>query len=558
MDRALSEYWRINKSSVRLLEYTEVLRSLRRVCEHHLSKDAPDFDLKYASITGVKYREDGKERRKSPQIDISPNILNEATAFPLADDCFDVICGQVIHEIAHILCGSLEINPQNLLVRTIAELGEEVVADNYFFGKGKREVEYINKARDFYQKQQIPNLGWKGEILQDAIQAFVALVIYKTHLPPGISQEAQQILLLLLSYMRDIHTKDIDEREVTYCELAAEIRKILKQRAENMRVADPRGKRLRSNRSKESYLDRKVYQDIDKAKNLERLISFPQTEINQEDNATIQNYLAEEASDVTSLIHELAGIKDDLLPGIVGEKDAVIYENKPFHKGYWEANAKLLRELNWLRNLKITKQTVIKRELPDGKIDKRRLYKIPFTDEVFYQKIRKRIKENITLLMDCSGSMLSGEKSILFEMCASAAAAIPGMEMFGYRNEHSTLVSKLTGENNRMKKIPLVGCTPTGDALIFTAHTLMRRGGGLLIHFTDGEPNKGIPASTAYETIRDKMPNVFLLNISHASSYLLQTNKRDYPQIQNIIIPDINQFSTVLRKAIGDVWGLTL
>jgi len=562
LDRVLSEYWRINKSSVRLLEYTEVLRSLRRVCEHLLGKDTPDFDLKYSTITGVKYKQDGKERRRSPQIEISPNILNEATTFPLADDCFDVICGQVIHEVAHILCGSLEICPQNLLVRKIAELGEEVVADNYFFGR--KEVEYINKARDFYLKQQAPNVGWKGEILQDAIQAFVSLVIYKGYLPPGISQEAQQILLLLLSYMRDIHTKpDVNDRMAIYCELAGEIRKILKERAEKTRIADPRGKRLRSSRSKESYLDRKILEEVREVGDLDKLISFPKGTINQEDNAIIQNYLAEEASDVTSLIHKIAGIKDGLLdgffPGKLGEKDTVIYENKPFHQGYWEANAKLLKELNWLRNLKMTKQTVIKRELPDGKIDKRRLYKIPFTDEVFYQKTRKKIKENITLLMDCSGSMLSIEKCILFEMCASAAAAIPGIEIFGYKSgEHSTLVSRLVGEDNKMKKIPLMGCTPTGDALIFTAHTLMKRGGGLLIHFTDGEANKGIPTLVAYDAIRDKMPNIFLLNISHSSSYLLQTNKWDYPQIQNIIIPDINQFSKVLQKAISDVWGLVL
>tara|TARA_Y100000310_G_scaffold345164_1_gene462314 strand:+ start:1558 stop:3408 length:1851 start_codon:yes stop_codon:yes gene_type:complete len=565
VEQSLSDYWRINKSSIKELELVEMLRSLQRLSRHHL----PD-------TIKLGYTDDYAGYCTAEEIKINPALALEAAQYPVGGKNFDTIAGVTLHEIAHHLIQSPTIL-ENLKAKTrgsvgkqtlateLSKLGEDYVADGHFKGK---QNQYIQKARRFYSKHYRAKQGIDsndgfdqlntGNPLADAFNAYASLIIYQEQIDATkLSAKGNELLQIIFKNFGKLREQDSQTRTVTYLKTMWELNSIMEKDAKMQRVTDPKGKRLRSQPRIQDYADDKVGE---LAKGIEGLpdantktVDVNQTTLTPEEMQKIEEYQAEEASDVTDLLNNLiaeqiqqeyadgsedAGtlsreqvrqmVKQKMYSRRTDESRECVYHGKSAETiRYWDTDEDMRKALSWLRNIKSVRDRITLRRLESGKLDSRRLYRSSIDGCIFKNtKTKKNQQRRIWLVMDGSSSM-SGESHI-YELCATVNAVLPNARvlLYGTADHNNTHIYRLDDSKGMLRQSPH-GNTPSGDAVLYAATVLNKEGGGLLLHFTDGEPNTGLKFEEALDIVDCKFPKVTVLNVMpERASRSYQVSKR--------------------------------
>ena len=260
--------------------------------------------------------------------------------------------------------------------------------------------------------------------------------------------------------------------------------------------------------------------------------------------------------DMTETVNDL---KSDLNLDYKLQKRPIIYSQAQTDKAPKPPDY-LLKALEWVRMVKQTIDTVTYRDLDDGIIDRRKLYKASYSDHV-YKVFRNvpRQKLDLVLLVDASSSMY-GPKESIYDAVYALHTLIPETKIYSY-NATNNLNSKQGGIQvyshtyDYIHKIKPMGDTPTGDALLVTA---IKHPRSMIIHFTDGISNTGeIKPVDALRLIKDKLPGVQVVNIFMLSSNSRMPSKQVKVAIQDrwgdmpmTMIHDVDEFPSVLREAI--------
>jgi hypothetical protein len=205
-------------------------------------------------------------------------------------------------------------------------------------------------------------------------------------------------------------------------------------------------------------------------------------------------------------------VKSDIPPDIV----QVLRMKKIFQK-----QETLVRRVKRKRN---------RRGMSEGKLDARRLYRVPLDGKVF--KDRQRPGSNyfwqICIVADASASMSGKEEpgtmekrmrrpwEITEKSFVSLAAAAKGkrnlLDIYAYRAERNVcILTRLLHDNTLYSVVP-AGRTPSGQA-IMTAATLLdgKYGKRMIVHITDGAANCGLGLGEALEYCRKQGIDVVTL-----------------------------------------------
>ena len=172
-------------------------------------------------------------------------------------------------------------------------------------------------------------------------------------------------------------------------------------------------------------------------------------------------------------------------------------------------NAEHIEALAQLRNasLKITQ-----RSRPEGRIDRRRLSRHSISDFIRKQT-RTRILEqlDIVLLIDASSSMQDSKIFHDTELIYNTISRKSDVKLHIYSYHDNNLVDiKNITWDKKFHPIHPKGKTPSGEALIAIA---LQYPEALIIHFTDGEPNRGPAIQDAYNYIINHCPRSLVLNV---------------------------------------------
>ncbi len=152
-----------------------------------------------------------------------------------------------------------------------------------------------------------------------------------------------------------------------------------------------------------------------------------------------------------------------------------------------------------------------RRGMSEGKLDARRLYRVPLDGKVFKDKQRPGSNYfwQICIVADASASMSGKEEpgtvakrmrrpwEITEKSFVSLAAAAKGkrnlLDIYAYRAERNVCILTQLLHDNTLYSVVPAGRTPSGQA-IMTAATLLdgRYGKRMIVHITDGAANCGL------------------------------------------------------------------
>ena len=556
MDTALSSQWRVNQSDQKDLELAEVLRSLQRVAKHQFPAGAQVEYLAEEDKDVAK-----TDNKSTIKINVAP--IKKLRKYPVPAELMDVLSGYTLHEAGHLVVesGLMKSYLSGDTIMPIADIGEDIVVDN-LYPKNSRQRQYIKKSRKYVGDEQgEPTLT--GNPLIDGLLAFCSVMLYNNNVPQGLSEKGLQILQVLLTELKDINKLQARDRAQAYIKASDGVRAILRLQASQKRLSDPRGKRLRAGYSIQNYIDReeeKMEKDASSA--LKEQTEGKKEGLSQKTLQKILTAVEEDTVDISQQMRNLAqqvGVDPRQLWSPTYR--TVLTNNPRSHDGYWQPDEELLKELQWLKLLKSERDYITERPIEQGKIHPRSLYRAGIDQKIFRRKTLKKLKpKKLWLLMDASGSMDGSTGRKLYRSCAAVKQVLPDARIYLYStgggrvlNERADTHIVRADDKQGMKQIRLGGGTPCGDAIIFVSHLLQKEGGGILLHFTDGEANSGQIVQVSYRVLEQNAPKVGLINALPRVSHYWQSDQK---QIHNLRIEDPKEFGRLLRQTIGELWGL--
>lgn len=176
--------------------------------------------------------------------------------------------------------------------------------------------------------------------------------------------------------------------------------------------------------------------------------------------------------------------------------------------------AKIFREQETL--IRRSRRTDIRRGLIEGKLDARRLYRVPINERVFKNR-QAPGSENlwrICIVADASASMV-GESDRLkpwyiaektFASIAKAAAGFRNvLDIYAYNAKKNVCTLTQLWHGGKLYTVTPAGRTPSGQAIMAAAMLLskqkfnLKRMKKMIIHITDGAANCGLPLSDAVQ-----------------------------------------------------------
>ena len=146
-----------------------------------------------------------------------------------------------------------------------------------------------------------------------------------------------------------------------------------------------------------------------------------------------------------------------------------------------------------------------------GKIDGRRLFRFPLDGRFFREKeyFYHDNTRNIVILVDGSASMTGGlpgggkEWSKTEKIFVSLFEAVKGtgnrLNIYAYYERAGVCELNSLAYNNRLYTVRPGGRTPTGQAIVATAHKMLKDKRRLIVHLTDGEANCGLSVQKGIE-----------------------------------------------------------
>lgn len=215
-----------------------------------------------------------------------------------------------------------------------------------------------------------------------------------------------------------------------------------------------------------------------------------------------------------------------------------------------EFNDRLVDELQWLRNLKTALGKIHYRGEARGLLHRRGLHRAGIDGKVFKRVARRPTqRRDITLLVDKSGSM--SVSLPIYEATLAVAKVMPEVEVLAYSESKGVNITKHNTARGLIKILP-GGSTPSGEAILVTA---MKHPNGLIIHFTDGEPNIGTGIAKTMQLLKDKFPNVKVLTVILTGRYSMGAGDNYKNKLDNndfVVINSVTEFPKVLRQAVEE------
>jgi len=206
-----------------------------------------------------------------------------------------------------------------------------------------------------------------------------------------------------------------------------------------------------------------------------------------------------------------------------------------------------------------SKKKYIRRRLPAGKLDARRLYRVPFDEKVFKNKEIPRSDPmwQICIVTDASASMAGrGQSQVPWEIAertfVSLAAAARGfknhLDIYAYNEEKKICQLIQLYRGGEIYSVAPAGRTPSGEAIMAAAMRLKKKyQKSIIIHITDGATNCGLPLSEAARYCLDNKIEVFTIGCGcsrQTKDYLRQS----FPTSRLYFMKDINLLAEGLEQ----------
>ena len=197
--------------------------------------------------------------------------------------------------------------------------------------------------------------------------------------------------------------------------------------------------------------------------------------------------------------------------------------------------------------------------MDQGKLDARRLYRVPVDGRAFLCKIITRPDNawNISIVSDASASM-SGKYSVerpwdaaekTFVSLVEAAKGFENhLEVYGYHEDGDRCILVELYQSGKLYTVAPGGRTPSGQAILATALVLReKRKRSLIIHITDGAANCGINIVKALEYCRNQRIDLITIGCgcNQQTRDFLQTR---FPEGQLLLMDDISDLSDGLER----------
>lgn len=220
MGESLSQYWRVSKSPIKSIEFTEVLRSLQRLANNQMGSKSQVVSFKSAAGTNTG----------DQTLMVNPKPLLDAEISPLPDEAFDVLAGNVLRQTAKEQTGSdilmERVRGTDKILSTLSKAGESFVLDNYYHGK---QAKYIQKSKEYYRKE-IPEFEPTGHPVIDALKAYVRIVVDGAPVS-GLDQKATDLLIEILNGLKGVEKLNWGDRLSRYQTTAYKLREAMAQEA---------------------------------------------------------------------------------------------------------------------------------------------------------------------------------------------------------------------------------------------------------------------------------------------------------------------------------------
>ncbi len=526
--RGYSEYWRINKSALEPLELANALRALRKIVGY------VGANVKSVEWCGMSEPEPGK-------LYVPPEVA--LGRYPIPPGRMDILVGLAASEALHCKYGSdwiwvkmadvrerLPLRHTGYLQRLV-ETGEDIYVDRII--SGSILGDYVHKARVWRHSQSQmmahPSIPPTAENLFHIWGRYVI----DNQQYEDIHTDYLEPLGLLLSRTDEIInggggvsiSDKISYRSKVYSELWKAIQKFF--------IKWDMEKIVRRVRALPT--ETWEYHSMGAPGGGESSPLSPR--ISEE----VQEILASSGEDITALIRlAVKGEKIDVIPTnfrnatqscvVVPDPHMVWKLRQVFHA-------------QWERAMRVN------RGLSSGRLDGRRLYRIPITKKVFL--LKEPVLENawsITILVDASGSMGGGKQRLAEHVCVTLAKALQGyksrLEVFGYNEHFGVCLVYQMFRHNRLFTVPVMGRTPAGEAIIAAALKMPAGKRRLLIHITDGESNCGVGVAEAKAFCAEK--NIDLITLGCGYERVSQMREQYGESLQMVRL--VNQLPQVIHE----------
>ena len=596
---ALSEQWRVQRSTIPAVELANAIRGLGKV----IGSISPETEL--LAFGGMSFNERVVDKARRIIIDRDYALRNNT--FPIPPEDFDVLVGLAAHEAAHTatdaVSGALGGNEaKSITSEEFVAVCEEIYTDNYVRRHFPVHYNYIIMARKAYGDDA--KVGGKRPDFNNINSVAIAKYVYGEQIGPGdVAPEHLQVHMLLDMVNIELSRKDMDniERKSYYRRQYDAIKGMLgtdaialKQSLTKSVLQDDVPKSLRRRYKKSEHNvnsgldemglpDSELDEDTVTGDGDTDPMHKPEPMTVQEENEVLEDMRAREqdlgvpAEDQTEepdkelekLLEEVAQSlrtnKEDMseeLITIVGEADVlgqthkdrfrdstganpITYansENLPLERN---ENHSLLRDLDWMKRIKNTIMRQNIRAQAEGTLDKRRLHR-HLTDGLVYKKRHMVQKQelDLVLLLDSSGSMNGVQGKIVYEAAHALYTVIPDAHVLGYDAGMREVRIRNHSWDGRMRIIKPTGNTPSGKALLGTAVKYPK---SLIVHFTDGASNADLTPKDAMTIIKDKFPKVQITNIIVGG---IEGYKELPDNASTVELKTLEEFPEALKKAV--------
>lgn len=165
----------------------------------------------------------------------------------------------------------------------------------------------------------------------------------------------------------------------------------------------------------------------------------------------------------------------------------------------------------------------IRRGLPEGKLDPRRLYRVPIDGKTFKTKQAPGFEDlwQICIVADASASMAGKGRNMrpwriaerTFATVIEASREFRNrIDIYAYFGESKNCILTRLYHDNRLYTVTPYGDTPSGQAIMAAASMIDRKyKKNMIVHITDGAPNSGMPMTDAVNYCENKGIQVFTI-----------------------------------------------
>jgi hypothetical protein len=223
--------------------------------------------------------------------------------------------------------------------------------------------------------------------------------------------------------------------------------------------------------------------------------------------------------------------------------------NTLFSRGVAECKVAIDKEqVNRLRKIFEKQQSLIRRSrrkrarrgLEQGKLDVRRLYRVPYSEKIFKRKENIHSDQSwiITIVADASASMgrrvgstsswILAEQT--FASLADAAKRFSNhLEVYSYYEQSGQCHVVKLFKGNKLYTVYPTGQTPSGQAIVAAAMMMAKnRTKRLIIHITDGAANCGLCVADATDYCQKNNIELITIGCGH-NEQTREIMKEQYP-----------------------------